>query len=387
MASRAAYFFGSRTAEMPLLERLRALPWTVVLLLTAIAGVGVAMLYSAAGGDFEPWAIRHAIRYGVGLLALLFAALVHLRLWFRYAYLFYGAALLMLAAVEVLGVTGMGARRWLDFGFAAVQPSEVMKVTLVLALARYFHGVSSEQVGRVLYLLPPLAMIGVPVALILRQPDLGTAALVAVTGAAVLFLAGLRWWKIVAVAVAGLAAIPTAWQFLHDYQRQRVLIFLDPESDALGSGYHILQSKIALGSGGMLGRGFLQGTQSHLQFLPEKHTDFIFTMLAEEFGIVGSVALIGAYLLLLVYGYAISLRCPTQFGRLLGLGITTTFFLYLFINIAMVMGLIPVVGVPLPLVSYGGTAMLTVMFGFGLLLGVHMYRDANLGNPGEGAMR
>jgi rod shape determining protein RodA len=273
----------------------------------------------------------------------------------------------------------MGAQRWIDLRFFQLQPSEVMKIALVLALARYFHTLNFEDIGRIGYLVVPVLMVVAPVMLILRQPDLGTAIMLAAGSAVIFFLSGVRWWKFVLVGMAGLASIPVAWNFLHEYQKKRILTFLDPEKDPLGSGYHILQSKIAMGSGGMTGKGFIRGTQSHLNFLPEKQTDFIFTMLAEEFGLLGGLALIGLYAMIMIYGFAIAVRARSQFARLVGMGVITTFSLYVFINIAMVMGVIPVVGVPLPLVSYGGTAMLTVMIGFGLLMNVYVHRDTRIG--------
>jgi rod shape determining protein RodA len=281
-----------------------------------------------------------------------------------------------------MGSIGMGAQRWIDLGFIQLQPSELMKVTLILALARYFHGVGAEEIGRPLRLVLPLMLVALPVALVLKQPDLGTAVMLLMVGGALFFVGGVRIWKFAAVAAAGLGAIPVAWNLLHEYQRQRVLTFLDPESDPLGSGYHILQSKIALGSGGLWGKGLLGGTQSHLNFLPEKQTDFIFTMLAEEFGMAGGLLLLGLFALILVYAFAIGLRSRNQFGRLLAVGIGSNIFLYVFINIAMVMGIIPVVGVPLPLISYGGTAMLAVMFAFGLLISAYVHRDVRISRRG-----
>jgi rod shape determining protein RodA len=232
--------------------------------------------------------------------------------------------------------------------------------------------------------MPAVFLIAIPTALVLRQPDLGTAVMLLIAGIALFWLAGVRLAVFTFMAIGTLLALPLAWQFLHNYQRKRILTFLNPESDPLGGGYHIIQSKIALGSGGLFGKGFLQGSQSHLNFLPEKQTDFVFTMLAEEIGLVGGLGLILLYVILLIYGFAISLGCRNQFGRLIGLGVTVTFFLYVFINIAMVTGLIPVVGVPLPLISYGGTAMMTVLIGFGLLLGVHVHRDIVIGRRSSG---
>ncbi|MBT3331891.1 MAG: rod shape-determining protein RodA [Rhodospirillaceae bacterium] len=365
-----------RQVDLTLLQKLAQINWLLIVLITMIAGVGFAMLYSAANGNIDPWASRQMIRYSAGLGLMLLIALIDIRTWLRHAYLIYGAALLLLLAVEVMGVVGMGARRWVDLGLFQLQPSEVMKIALVLALARFYHGLPMEEVGRIRWLLAPAAMILVPVALVMRQPDLGTAILLMATATAMLLLAGVRLWKFAVALGAVLLAIPLAWRFmLHGYQKDRVLTYLNPERDPLGAGYHIMQSKIALGSGGVFGKGFMQGTQSHLAFLPERQTDFIFTMLAEEFGLVGCFSLLSLYILVIAYGYAIAIRSRNQFGRLLATGVISTFFLYLFINMAMVMGLIPVVGVPLPLVSYGGTSMISLLIGFGLLLSVYVHRD------------
>jgi rod shape determining protein RodA len=289
----------------------------------------------------------------------------------------------LLVAVEVRGAVGMGAQRWIDLGVIQIQPSEMMKIAAVLALARYFNGRTVEDVGRPLRLVVPALLILMPAGLVLKQPDLGTALMLVLCGAAMFFLAGVRVWQFGLVLAAGVGAVPVAWRFLRDYQKNRIYTFLDPENDPLGAGYHSLQSKIAIGSGGWSGKGFLMGTQSHLNFLPERQTDFIFTMLAEEWGFIGGLVLLGLYLLIFAYGFAIAMRSKNHFGKLLALGITTNLFLYVFINTAMVMGLIPVVGVPLPLISYGGTAMLTVMFGFGLLMSVYIHRDVRIGRFGE----
>jgi rod shape determining protein RodA len=366
------------TVELTLLAKLRLLNWPFVCVVALVALVGYGMLYSAAGGDHEPWAWRHGVRFCLGLVVLLTVALIDVRFWFRWAYLIYAGALLGLIAVEITGHTSMGAQRWINLGLFQLQPSEVMKIALVLALARHFHGAYLEDVAQPARLLLPLAMILAPTALVLKQPDLGTSIMLVAGGGVLLFLAGVRWWKFALVIGAVLAALPVLWQQLHDYQKQRVMTFLDPESDPLGTGYHIIQSKIALGSGGIWGKGFLAGTQSQLSFLPEKQTDFVFTMLAEEAGLVGALGLLALFMILVAYGFAFGLRARSQFGRLLAMGITMTLFLYVGINIAMVTGLIPVVGVPLPLISYGGTAMLTVLTGFGLMLSVDLHRDVNI---------
>ncbi|QJE73517.1 rod shape-determining protein RodA [Aerophototrophica crusticola] len=367
---------------MSLGEKLAQISWSLVLLICVVASVGFAMLYSAANGNFDPWASRQIVRFCVGMVMMLTIALVDIRVWMKLAYPLYGIVFLLLIAVELVGDVGKGAQRWIDLGFIQLQPSEVMKVTLTLALARYFHGATLEDTGRIPFLFIPLLIIFAPVGLVLMQPNLGTSLILVMIGGAIFFLSGVRLWKFGLVIGSVLAAIPIIWQFMHDYQKRRVLTFLDPENDPLGMGYHITQSKIAFGSGGLFGKGFLMGTQSHLNFLPEKQTDFIFTMLAEEFGMVGAVGFLGLYCLLLLFGFVIGLRCRHQFGRLVALGLTVNLFLYLFINVAMIMGLIPVVGVPLPLISYGGTATLAVMIGFGLLLSVHVHRDVRMSKRG-----
>jgi rod shape determining protein RodA len=366
--------------------KLRGVAWGLVLLIALASAAGIAMLYSAADGHFHPWAARQTLRFGIGFVAMLGVALIDLRYWFRAAYWIYAAALLLVLAADLRGFAGMGAQRWIDLGVIQLQPSEIMTIAVVLALARYFHRLAPEDTERSIYLPVPAILVAVPAALVLKEPDLGTAVMLLLSGAVLFFLAGVRLRVFVlAIAAAG-AAMPIAWRFLHGYQRNRIYTFLDPENDPLGAGYHIMQSKIALGSGGLFGKGFLMGTQSHLSFLPERQTDFIFTMLAEEFGLIGGLVLLALYLAIIVYGFAIALRSRNHFGRLLGLGILTNFFLYAFINMAMVMGLIPVVGVPLPLLSYGGTAMLAVMIGFGLLLNVGVHRDLRFNRYGEGQL-
>ncbi len=366
---------GSREVNLTLTKKILDLNWGLVLLICMTASVGFLMLYSAANGDINPWASRQMIRFAAGMFILFVVALTDIRIWLRLAYPFYAIALLMLGSVEVMGVIGMGARRWVELGPIQVQPSEVMKITLIMALARYFHGLDTNEVRRIPWLFPPLILIALPAALVLRQPDLGTTLLLVAGAGIVFFAAGVRLWKFALVIGSAIPAGFFAYQFLHDYQKKRILIFLNPESDPLGSGYHIMQSKIALGSGGIFGKGFVQGTQSHLNYLPEMRTDFIFSMLAEEFGMVGGLALFALYFLLIAYGFAIAIRSRNQFGRLLAIGLTGVFFLYFFINIAMVMGLVPVVGVPLPLISYGGTSMLTLLISFGLIISVYIHRD------------
>lgn len=363
-------------------QKLADLNWFIVFIIICIAGIGFAMLYSVAGGSIDPWAKNQFIRFLIGLAMLVVVAIIDIRVWMFLAYPFYAAALGMLVVVEVMGNMGKGSQRWIDLGFINLQPSEFMKIALVMALARYFHCLSDEETVQLKSLIKPIILIILPVILVLRQPDLGTTVLIIMGGIAILFAAGVRMWLFVVSFFAMIPALIGAWQFLQPYQKQRVLTFMDPEKDPLGAGYHIIQSKIALGSGGVYGKGFIQGTQSQLNFLPEKHTDFIFTVIAEELGLIGGLSLLGLYFILLAYAMIVSVSVKNQFGRLLILGMAFTFFLYLFINIAMVMGLVPVVGVPLPLVSYGGSAMLTLLVGFGLILSAAIHKETNIPRGG-----
>lgn len=376
---------GNKQKKVTLGEKLLQLNWSLVLLVTAVASIGFAMLYSAAHGSADPWMNAQIKRFGLGLVGMLVLALIDLRYYMRFAYVFYAIAFVLLVYVEFLGEIGMGAQRWINLGFIQLQPSEMMKVALVLSLARYFHGTDWEAVGKPWVLIPPTLLAVAPAGLVMKQPDLGTAVTLMIVGGAMFFAAGVRWWKFAVIIAAGIVGAYFAWNsdLLHDYQKARILTFLDPESDVRGAGYHIIQSKIALGSGGIWGKGFLQGTQSHLDFLPERQTDFIFTMFAEEWGLVGGVVLLSLYSMLVLYGVVIALRCRSQFGKMMAFGLSFNLFTYFFINTAMVMGLIPVVGVPLPLISYGGTAMMTVLAGFGLMMSAYVHRDAKIGRTGR----
>jgi rod shape determining protein RodA len=362
-----------------MLQTLWRIPWSFVLLLCAVAAVGYVALYSAGGGSAEPYAAKHALRFGFGVVLMLSIGLVDIRLIARFAWVGYAAGVALLVLVLVHGNVGKGAQRWIDIGPVQLQPSELMKIMLVLGLAAWFQRAGRDRMGSLLFLLPPALMVLLPVGLILRQPNLGTALITGMIGGAMFFVAGARLWKFALLGLAVAVAAPIAYEQLHDYQRARITTFLDPESDPLGAGYNIIQSKIALGSGGWWGKGFLQGTQGHLNFLPEKQTDFIFTMIAEEFGLVGALGVLGLLALVVLFCFVVALRCRHQFGRLLAAGLGTNFFLYVFVNVAMVTGAIPVGGVPLPLISHGGSAMLTTMLGFGLLLSVFVHRDAEFG--------
>ncbi|SFB01818.1 cell elongation-specific peptidoglycan biosynthesis regulator RodA [Poseidonocella pacifica] len=357
------------------------LNWALILLLSAVASVGFLMLYSVAGGSFSPWAEPQMKRFAMGLGAMFAVAMVPIWFWRNMAGLVFVAALALLVAVEFIGAVGMGAQRWIDIGFMRLQPSEVAKIALVMLLAAYYDWLPVQKVSRPLWIIVPVLIILLPTYLVLRQPDLGTALLLLIAGAGMMFFAGVHWAYFAAVAALGIGTITavfqsrgTDWQLLKDYQFRRIDTFLDPASDPLGAGYHITQSKIALGSGGWTGRGFMQGTQSRLNFLPEKHTDFIFTTLAEEFGFIGAASLLFLYALIIVFCIATALRNRDRFSSLLVLGIALTFFLFFAVNMSMVMGLAPVVGVPLPLVSYGGSAMLVLMGAFGLVQSAHVHR-------------
>lgn len=364
--------------SMSLGRKLQHMSWGLIILITMVACVGFTALYSAGGGSFDPWASRQMARFGVGMIGLFIVALIDIRLWYRFAYAIYAGGLILLIIVEIMGKIGMGAQRWIDLGFIQLQPSEFMKIAVILALARYFHAATIEDMRRIFFLIPPALMILAPVGLVLVQPDLGTGGMILLAGAAIVFMAGAPVWMFVLGIGGGAAAIPVAMMFLHDYQRKRIETFLDPESDPMGAGYHIIQSKIALGSAGVEGKGFLNGSQAHLDFLPEKQTDFIFTLWAEEWGLMGGLFLLTLFGLIFAYCGAIALRCRHGFGRMLAFGLMINFSLYALINTAMVMGLLPVVGIPSPLVSYGGTAMLSLLMGFGLIISCNIHRDSKL---------
>lgn len=366
-------------SEQGFFQKVGNINWGLVLLIVMISCIGFAALYSAAGGNFSPWASKQITRFAIGFVGMFIVAMIDIRWWYRLSWPLYTIGLILLVIVEVMGQVGMGAQRWINLGVFQLQPSEVMKIAVVMVLARYFHAATIDDMRSPKFLIGPALIIIAPVALVLLQPDLGTSLMIIMAGVAMFFMAGASIWLFVAGIVAVCASIPLAWHFfLHDYQKQRVLTFLDPESDPLGAGYHITQSKIALGSGGLKGKGFLEGSQSHLNFLPEKQTDFIFTLWAEEWGLVGGLFLLGLFGLIFVYGVLLALKSRQNYTRYLVLGLTVNFSLYVFVNVSMVMGLIPVVGAPLPLVSYGGTSMLAALIGFGLIMSASIYRDSKV---------
>jgi len=365
-------------SELTFFQKIQSLNWVLIILITAVACVGFASLYSAAGGSFSPWASKQMMRFALGFVGMLIIALIDIRWWYKLSWFLFGGGMILLIIVEVMGQVGMGAQRWINLGFIQLQPSEIMKIAVVMALARYFHAATLEDMRRIKFLIIPAIMIAAPVALVLLQPDLGTSLMIVMAGVSLFFMAGASIWIFIGGAVIVCASIPIAWQFMHDYQKARVMTFLDPESDPLGAGYHITQSKIALGSGGVEGKGFLKGTQSNLNFLPEKQTDFIFTLWAEEWGLMGGLSLLFLFGCIFAYCIWIAMRARQNFARFLVLGLCVNFSLYVFINIAMVMGLIPVVGAPLPLISYGGTSMLAALASFGLIMSASIHRDSKV---------
>lgn len=366
--------------KMPMMERVHMLNWRLINLIIILACIGFTMLYSAAGGSLFPWLIKQFIYFAIFFPIMIFIAITDIKIWFKLAYPCYFIALIALIVVDVMGHNSMGATRWVKVNnVITIQPSEIMKVCMVFALAKYFYNIDAEEIQTTRFVILPFLIIAVPAYFIFDQPDLGTASILVMVGVSLLFVAGVKMWKFIAVGVAGVIAMPLLWMFvLYDYQKNRILTFLNPNNDPLGSGYNIIQSKIAIGSGGFYGKGLLGGTQGQLDFLPERQTDFIFTMLSEELGFIGSVSTIVIYSLIIYVGTSIALKTKHQFGRLLVMGVITIFFFHMFVNIGMVTGVLPVVGAPLPLISYGGTITATILIGFGLVLNADLYNDVDL---------
>ncbi len=363
------------------ISKLLYLNWPLVMLLIAVSCAGFVMLYSVAGGSVDPWMDSQLKRFGFGLVVMICVAMVPIWFWRNVSFVAFGGSVVLLLGVEFFGEVRMGAQRWIDLGFMRLQPSELTKITLVMFLAAYYDWLPLDKKSHPFWVLVPVVVILVPVALVLQQPDLGTALLLLMGGGAIMFLAGVHYAYFVTVVGAAVGAVVavlqsrgTPWQILQDYQYRRIDTFIDPSNDPLGAGYNITQAKIALGSGGWTGRGFMQGTQSRLNFLPEKHTDFIFTTLAEEFGFVGAISLLSLYALIIIFCIASALTNKDRFASLLTLGVAVTFFLFFAVNMAMVTGLLPVVGVPLPLVSFGGSAMIVLLAAFGLVQSAHVHR-------------
>lgn len=386
MLARGGSFRGAASSSSgSLTTKLFEINWLLPTLVAVLGMVGVTMIFAATEGVWRYGAFQHLVRVGFGGVVMLVVALTDIRIWYRLAYPTYLVGLALLIGVEFFGVEVNGSARWLDFGIARLQPSEIMKPAIVMALARYYHDLPDHRVSHIIGLLGALILLIMPMGLILRQPDLGTTLLLATTGMAVVFLAGISWRVIGFASLFAAVGIPLFFRYgLKAYQQERVLTFLDPSRDPAGASYHITQSKIALGSGGVSGKGFMQGTQRQGEYVPENRTDFIFTVIGEEFGLVGGLMTMGLYMAVIGICIWLSLKCKEVFSKLLIMGLTTTFTLYIFINLGMVMGLAPVVGVPLPLISYGGTVILAVMGGFGLILSAHLHRGTELPRSGKG---
>ena len=352
---------------------LARMPWGLILVASAITGFGLVVLYSAAGGRMMPWALPQGVRYLVFLLVAMALSRLNEQQLKSVAWPIYLILVVLLFGVEVLGVVGGGSRRWLNLKIFNLQPSELMKPAIVLVLARFYDAMPAPEMRRLAAVWPAALLIGLPFLLVLVQPDLGTALMIAFGGTTAMFLAGVpkRWF--IGLFAAAVAMMPIALHMMHDYQRNRVEIFLNPEKDPLGAGYHIIQSKIAIGSGGIEGKGFLQGTQSHLDYLPEGHTDFVFATMAEEWGLLGGIGIILGYSFVIGWGMRVAMRAKSRFARIASAGLASTIFFYVAINLLMVMGLAPVVGIPLPLVSFGGSAMMTVLICLGLLMAIQRH--------------
>lgn len=360
------------------LAKLKKLPLTLLLLISLVCCIGFVALYSASAGNMQPWAYKQIVNFCLFLPLAIFIAIIDLRLIYQLSYIFYLAVIILLIGVEVFGSIAMGAKRWIDLGFIRLQPSEPTKLAIVLMLARYFHQLKKLEPIKITKILPALIALAIPTALIMKEPDLGTAVITIIVAGVILFAAGLQAWKFAIAGGGVLICLPIIWHMMHDYQRRRIVIFLDPGKEPLGAGYNIIQSKIAIGSGGLLGKGLTLGTQSHLDFLPEHQTDFIFATLAEEFGFIGGSVLLILYSLIIFIALIIAINSKTVFSKLMVIGITTIFSSHVFINMAMVMGMLPVVGVPLPLVSYGGTMMASLLIGFGLIMNAQIHQHQNI---------
>ena len=361
--------------RLSIIDRLAEINWFIVIIMSTIAMIGFAMMVSAAGGAFHPWAAQQVSKFCIAFVLMMIIAMLPMRMLMDYAYPIYFICLLVLVGVDIIGHTGMGAKRWLTLGGLNLQPSEFMKLAVILVLARYFHQLHPDDIRRFPFLIPPVLLIAMPAIFILRQPNLGTTTIMCTVGVILCFLAGVQWRYFISIAVGGAAALPVVWHFMHDYQKRRVLTFLNPDQDPLGAGYNILQSMIAIGSGGLFSKGYLKGSQSQLNFLPEKHTDFIFTMLAEEFGFLGCLILLILYIILLSAGMMVAMRSRSTFGAMMASGVSALLFMHILINCSMVMGMMPVVGVPLPLMSYGGSIMVSTVLAIGLLLNAYANRD------------
>ncbi len=364
--------------------KVKSLPIILIGLIIVITGLGALALTSAAEGEFYKWADKHVLRFGFLFIGMVIVAFIHLKYWYWLSYPIWFAGIGLLVIVEIMGHVGMGAQRWINLGFMNLQPSELMKIGVIMALAKYYHDLDKSDVRKYSKLFWPIMIMAIPMEIVRRQPDLGTMLMIGMGGLTIMFLAGVRMRLFVGGALLMSAVIPLSYMYiLKPYQRTRVDTFLDPSQDPMGAGYHVTQSKIAIGSGGFDGKGYLEGTQARLNFLPEKHTDFIFTLWAEEQGFMGGLLIMGLYIATFIFGFVYAVQAKHIFSKLLILGLTINLSLYVTINIGMVMGLLPVVGVPLPLISYGGSAMLAALICYGLIICARVHRGQPI-PKGEG---
>ena len=366
--------FNQNNLYSSLITKLQSINYLLLGLIIILFLIGLAALYSISNGDFNSWPLKHSQRFIIGLIIFFIVVFFDLRVIFGYAYLIFLLSIISLIIVPLFGIESNGATRWISIAGISLQPSEFVKYTLILALAKYFHSINYDN-SFVKTLIIPLIITTIPVLLVITQPDLGTALIILLGGISLFWISGLNYKYFITGIFLIIGSLPFLWQYLKEYQKDRVLTFFNPERDPLGNGYHIMQSKIALGSGGIFGKGYMDGTQSHLNFLPEMQTDFIFTMLGEEFGFLGTLILLLIYATLIIISIRLALKSRSLFSKYLSLGVCNVFFIYVFVNIGMVTGLLPVVGVPLPFISYGGSSMLAVMFGFGLLMNCYINRN------------
>lgn len=358
--------------------KLSRLPFLLITVIVIISSLGFVTLWSASGGHLEPWAKKQIINFCLFFPVSIAIAMLDIRIIYKFSYVFYFGVLLLLVGVELFGITAMGGKRWIDLGITRLQPSEPAKLAIVLMLSRYFHNLSLNDILKTSKILTPLIGVLIPAILIIKQPDLGTGIITLMVAVSIFFIAGVQVWKFASIGISMLVMLPIAWRMMYEYQRSRVLVFLDPMKDPLGAGYNIIQSKIAIGSGGLFGKGLTRGTQSHLDFLPEHQTDFIFSTFAEELGFMGCFGLLTLYTLMILICLTIVINCRSLFGKYMVIGVTSILFSHLFINIAMVMGILPAVGVPLPFISYGGTMMASMLIGMGLIMNACVHRNSNI---------
>lgn len=365
-------------ATKKFLTKVNKIPIFIPILITMVSSYGFLILYAAAGGNIKPWAYKQLMMFFLFMPVAFFISLIDIRTIYRYSYHIYFISLSLLLIVQFAGKRAMGATRWIDLGIFRLQPSELMKIAVVLALARIFHNMRAQQINKIISLFPAIMAVVVPAFLVIIQPDLGTGMVIVIVSLVMFFALGVHASYFIYLAISITILLPILWNLLHNYQKNRILIFLDPEKEPLGAGYNIIQSKIAIGSGGLLGKGLMEGTQSHLNFLPEHQTDFVFAFLAEELGFIGGCILLTMYLLIIVFSLAIAINVRTKFGKFMVIGIVSIFSCHVFVNIGMVMGMLPVVGVPLPFVSYGGTMMVSMLTGFGLVMNASVNQYNNI---------